>query len=219
MDTGPAHKNGPDAVAAAVEASENHPSTKQGMDSMHDDSAVEVTQETMEKAADAAMVAAINEQIAQASEITTALVRELLDQVKQQRGPLYEADDDRCEYIAFRMTHSDDREWQRSEFWANMFQLEHENGSPEGFEWQRDDGLWVHDEPLNEYPRATAESGNNAVQIHRFDRLLSDGTVTPMVGIEAPNGELTYDEVHTLIDQLKDAARSMVADDAGEGGE
>ncbi|MFI8661854.1 hypothetical protein ACIGKR_17785 [Rhodococcus qingshengii] len=214
MTTSRAHENGTDqgiAVPDLTSADENHPPTKQEQISMNDDISVEVTQEAIDRAADAAMTASCNERIESAAEITTALVRELLGLVKRQRGPLYEADEDQCECIAFRMSHSDDKEWQRTEFWANVFKLEFENSSPQGFEWQRDDGLWVHDEPLNEYPRVTAESGSNVVQIHRFDRMLSDGTVTPMVGIEAPNGELTYDEVHTLIDQLKDAARSLVA--------
>ncbi|RAL32867.1 hypothetical protein CVN56_21185 [Rhodococcus sp. AQ5-07] len=210
MTTNSPHENALDA-GQGIEGNENHPATKRGADFMNDDISVEVTQKAIDTAADVAMVASCNGRIESATEITTALVRELLELVKHQRGPLYEADDDQCECIAFRMSHSDDKEWQRTEFWSNMLKLESENGSPEGFEWQRDDGLWVHDEPLNEYPRVTAESGSGVVQIHRFDRLLSDGTETPMIGVEAPHGELTYDEVHTLIDQLKDAARSMVA--------
>lgn len=210
MTTTPPHENGPGAVpTTAAEASENHPPTKQEQISMTDDTA-QVTQEPT--AADAAMAARCNDRIRAASAITASLVGELLDgEVVPSRGLLYEADEDRRECIAFRMSHSDDKEWQISEWWSNMFTLALENEAPKGFEWKRDDGLWVHDEPLNEYPRVTAESGSNVVQIHRFDRMLSDGSVTPMVGIEAPNGELTYDEVHTLIDQLKDAARSLVA--------
>lgn len=215
MNTDPARKNAPDA-GQGIEGNENHPPTKQEQISMTDDTA-QVTPGAID--ADAAMVARCNERIGAAATITTRFVGELLDdEVVPLRGALYTADEDRRECIAFRMSHSDDKEWQRTEFWSNVFKLEFENSSPQGFEWQQDNGLWVHDEPLNEWPRVTAESGSNVVQIHRFDRLLSDGTVTPMVGIEAPNGELTYDEVHTLIDQLKEAARSLVAADDAEGG-
>ena len=71
-------------------------------------------------------------------------------------------------------------------------------------------GLFVHYEPLREWPGVPTIDSAKPVEVSTSEQVFSDGTTRRIVGIEASNAELTYESVHTLIDQLKDAARSLV---------
>lgn len=174
--------------------------------------AVEVTPETMENAADAAMLAKIRKEIEEIFPVPQSDVRRWFDEMEKVRGPEYRFDDHRCEYMTYRLNYFADAERRVSEFMSTVYTYSEESRIPEGFDFETDTpGLFVHYEPLQEWPGVPKIDSQKSVEVSTFEKIFSDGTIERIVSIESGPTELTYESVHLLIDFLQEAARSLVA--------
>lgn len=200
MTTNSSNENGADAVAPAVDASENHPPSKQEQISMIDDISAEANAAT-EK---------LNCEVRTIFPVSHDCIRTWFDVLEKLRGPGYHFDSNGVEGAVYRMNHFPDSERRHSEFWNCVHEAYESNRIPSGFEFEWEPGLFVLYQPIQEFPKILGLGDIGNVEVSTSEQVFSDGTTRRIVGIEASNAELTYESVHTLIDQLKDAARSLV---------
>lgn len=137
-------------------------------------------------------------------------IRAWFDTLEMLRGPGYRFDANEVEGAFYRMNHFPGSERRHSEFWNCVHEAYESNRIPSGFEFEWEPGLFVLYQPLREFPKIPGLTDVGNVEVSTSEQVFSDGTSRRIVSIEAGNAELTYESVHRLIDQLKDAARSLV---------
>ncbi len=209
------HENAPDA-GQGIEGSENHPPTKQEQISMTDSTAVMAAQEVIEKAAAEAVIANLKLDVLATFPVTDQDARAWSDILGRVHGPQHQLDSDQREVLLYRMNHFADPERRSSEFWSCIYDAYESNRIPSGFEFEWEPGLFVRYQTLQEFPKIPGLADVGNVEVSTSEQVFSDGTSRRIISIEAGNAELTYESVHLLIDQLKDAARSLVAAQDGK---